>query len=56
MRTENQVKRKINELMLRKQTLESAGAEQAKAQIERIEEQIMLLEWVLNEASGSYHQ
>ncbi|MED4600937.1 hypothetical protein P9314_09515 [Paenibacillus validus] len=63
MRTENQVKRKLNELLMQKKTLESrleneaAGADNhpLRQQIDRLDEQIMLLEWVLNEPVGSYH-
>jgi len=68
MRTEMQVKRKLNELQLQKQALESRlssepqassgeleAAHTISAQIERLDEMILLLEWVLNEPMGSYH-
>ena len=55
MRTEDQVKRKLNELMMQKKSLESNENESLKAQIIRLEDQIMLLEWVLNNPIGSYH-
>lgn len=63
MRTENQVKRKVNELLLQRKALESrleaeaAGTDDhsLRQQIDRLDEQIMLLEWVLNEPVGSYH-
>jgi len=63
MRTTDQVKRKYNELVAQKRTLEEklAGSEPAgeaaglEARIARLEEQMLLLEWVLNEPMGSYH-
>lgn len=68
MRTENQIKRKMNELQIQKQTLESklAGIEQRQpkdeaeigavtSQVERLDDMILLLEWVLNEPMGNYH-
>ncbi|MCC3373031.1 hypothetical protein [Cohnella sp. REN36] len=63
MRTADQVKRKINELAARRETLNakrsesSDPAEQARlqAQADRLDEQLLLLEWVLNEPLGSYH-
>ncbi|CAM3718924.1 hypothetical protein COLU111180_04710 [Cohnella lubricantis] len=63
MRTTDQVKRKYNELAAQKQTLEEklAAADPAgetanlEARIARLEEQMLLLEWVLNEPMGSYH-
>lgn len=55
MRTENQIKRKLNELIMRKESLRSKDDAAAAEQIDRLEEQIMLLEWVLNEPTGSYH-
>lgn len=63
MRTDDQVKRKYNELAAQKQALEAkrAGSEPAgeeaglENRIARLEEQMLLLEWVLNEPMGSYH-
>ncbi|MDG0812379.1 hypothetical protein [Cohnella rhizosphaerae] len=62
MRTADQVKRKYHELASRKQAIEAlyeqAGAEarpELQAQAERLEEQLLLLEWVLNAPMGSYH-
>lgn len=63
MRTTDQVKRKYNELAEQKRMLEEklAGSEPAaekaglQARIARLEEQMLLLEWVLNEPIGSYH-
>ncbi|MDG0793467.1 hypothetical protein OMP38_23490 [Cohnella ginsengisoli] len=62
MRTADQVKRKYHELASRKQALEALYAEageearpELQAQAERLEDQLLLLEWVLNAPSGSYH-
>ncbi|MGG1311265.1 MULTISPECIES: hypothetical protein [Cohnella] len=62
MRTADQIKRKYNELAVRKRQLEEAanadGGEasaSAREMIARLEEQMLLLEWVLNEPVGSYH-
>ncbi|WP_080840183.1 hypothetical protein [Cohnella massiliensis] len=61
MRTADQIKRKYNELAARKKQLEeaaNAGGEASaagQAAIARLEEQMLLLEWVLNEPAGSYH-
>jgi hypothetical protein len=63
MRTADQIKRKLHELSTQKQSLEAkmadepetAGKQQAAVQIDRIDEQMLLLEWVLNEPSGKYH-
>ncbi|MBB6675502.1 hypothetical protein [Cohnella nanjingensis] len=63
MRTADQVKRKYNELAARKQALDAkrsgAAGETEQAQLqtlaERLDEQMLLLEWVLNEPLGSYH-
>lgn len=62
MRTADQVKRKYHELATRKQAVEAlygeAGDEarpELQAQSERLEEQMLLLEWVLSEPVGSYH-
>lgn len=62
MRTEDQVRRKLNEFVMQRQSLESrldAAAEEAKpslqSELNHLEDQIMLLEWVLNKPIGSYH-
>jgi ABC-type Fe2+-enterobactin transport system substrate-binding protein len=68
MRTEQQVKRKWNELKTQKQTLteqlgqttenEHQSVESIQIlslQIERVDEAITLLEWVLEQPMGSYH-
>ncbi|MBD0380784.1 hypothetical protein [Paenibacillus sedimenti] len=63
MRTESQIKRKLNELLQQQQTIEArieqAGSgverEALTAQNERILDRIDMLEWVLNEPVGSYH-
>ncbi|WP_274361797.1 hypothetical protein [Paenibacillus thermotolerans] len=55
MRTENQIKRKLNELMMRKESLVSKEDAATAEQIDRLDEQILLLEWVLNEPTGTYH-
>ncbi len=62
LRTADQVKRKYHELAARKEALkllyEEAGEEarpELQAQAERLEEQLLLLEWVLNAPTGSYH-
>jgi hypothetical protein len=68
MRTEQQIKRKYNELTMQKQSLtvriEHATEDQQQsvesieiliAQAERLEESIQLLEWVLDQPTGSYH-
>ncbi|MEB3103131.1 hypothetical protein [Ferviditalea candida] len=55
MRTESQIKRKLNELLMQKRSLEAVGDQAAEDQIARLEDQILLLEWVLNEPTGSYH-
>ncbi|CAM2901445.1 hypothetical protein PASE110613_06805 [Paenibacillus sediminis] len=65
MRTENQVKSKINELTMQKKMLEnriattpqeqSAAAASLQMQIARLEDMIIMLEWVLNEPTGKYH-
>ncbi len=53
--TESQIKRKLNELVVQKQTLELKGDDVPQDQIDRLEDQIFLLEWVLNEPIGKYH-
>jgi chromosome segregation ATPase len=68
MRTEQQVKRKWNELKTQKQVLterlgqttenEHQSVESIQIlslQIERLDEAINLLEWVLEQPTGSYH-
>jgi predicted nuclease with TOPRIM domain len=61
MRTEDQIKRKYNELAMRKQALElsaledSSSPEVLQARIESLEQQMTLLEWVLNAPLGRYH-
>ncbi|UJF31301.1 hypothetical protein [Paenibacillus hexagrammi] len=63
MRTESQIKRKRNELVSQRQALESrteqagssAETDSLKLQAERLSDMIDMLEWVLNEPSGSYH-
>jgi hypothetical protein len=68
MRTEQQIKRKWNELKMQKQTLtgrleqttdnEHQSVESIQIlsmQIERLDESIDLLEWVLEQPAGSYH-
>jgi hypothetical protein len=61
MRTADQIKRKYNELAARKkelQTRRETSEEDGAAigeQLGRLEEQLLLLEWVLNEPQGSYH-
>ncbi|TYP74916.1 hypothetical protein [Paenibacillus methanolicus] len=58
MRTEDQVKRKLNELMMQHKNLRVTIAEEnatAHPQLQRLEDMIALLEWVLHAPSGSYH-
>jgi len=64
MRTENQVKSKMNELLMQKKSLlsriESAEPDtpvhaSLSAQLLRVEDMLTMLEWVLNEPTGSYH-
>jgi hypothetical protein len=64
MRTANQIQSKINELTLQRRTLESrlgpmapdsSQREGLNAQISRLEDMILMLEWVLNAPSGKYH-
>ncbi|AIQ63804.1 hypothetical protein PSTEL_12630 [Paenibacillus stellifer] len=64
MRTENQIKSKINELTLQRRSLDSrieplAGQDPLRSSLlsqkERIEDMILMLEWVLNEPQGKYH-
>ncbi|MCV4232236.1 hypothetical protein OHJ21_13720 [Virgibacillus sp. LDC1] len=64
MRTENQIKSKINELTMQKKklqtrltALEENSPERASLlnQEARLDDMITMLEWVLFEPSGSYH-
>ncbi|MNE45425.1 hypothetical protein D3C80_1397090 [compost metagenome] len=64
MRTENQIQSKINELTLQRRSLEtrlaplapdSSQRESLNAQISRLEDMILMLEWVLNAPTGKYH-
>ncbi|MFC5447909.1 hypothetical protein [Paenibacillus aestuarii] len=63
MRTESQIKRKLNELQQQQQALqtrkEAAGSDAERdalnAQLERLGDMIDMLEWVLNAPIGSYH-
>ncbi|MEK3767601.1 hypothetical protein NSQ91_13075 [Paenibacillus sp. FSL R7-0048] len=64
MRTENQIQSKINELTLQRRSLESRLAsltenspqqDNLQAQLTRVEDMIMMLEWVLNAPVGRYH-
>lgn len=64
MRTENQIQSKINELTLQYRSVESRlvpltaedpQQESLKAQLARLEDMILMLEWVLNAPSGKYH-
>lgn len=60
MRTESQIKRKLNELTIRRQSvlsqLEAApGSAALQDQARTLEGQIELLEWVLFEPTGAYH-
>jgi len=63
LRTADQIKRKLHELSAQKQSLtgrlaeapDEAAGSQLSAMIERLDDQMMLLEWVLNEPVGKYH-
>jgi len=60
MRTENQIKRKLIELQQQKQALEKRMSEAADPalftpQLERLDDMILMLEWVLDAPAGSYH-
>jgi|GEM_PF-597371 len=64
MRTENQIKSKLNELAMQKKLLqariaqldESSPQRAALVQQEaRLDDMMIMLEWVLNEPEGSYH-
>lgn len=64
MRTENQIQSKINELTLQRRSLEARLAPLSaddpqqpalRAQLTRLEDMILMLEWVLNAPTGKYH-
>lgn len=62
MRTEDQVRRKLNEFVMQRQSLISrlnSAVDEAKealqTELNHLDDQIMLLEWVLNKPMGSYH-
>jgi DNA repair ATPase RecN len=64
MRTENQIKSKINELSMQKKklqtrlaALEENSPERASLlnQETRLDDMMIMLEWVLFEPNGSYH-
>lgn len=64
MRTENQIKSKINELSMQKKklqtrlaALEENSPERASLlnQDARLDDMLTMLEWVLFEPNGSYH-
>ncbi|MNC36258.1 hypothetical protein D3C76_365850 [compost metagenome] len=64
MRTAHQIQSKINEMTLQKRSLESRLAplpdgspqrEPLNAQLSRLEDMILMLEWVLDAPSGNYH-
>jgi len=64
MRTENQIKSKLNELTLQKRNIqarladltpETASYTSLNEQLARIEDMSNMLEWVLNEPLGKYH-
>lgn len=64
MRTENQIQSKINEMTLQRRAVESRLAPLSgddplraplSAQLTRLEDMILMLEWVLNAPAGKYH-
>jgi len=64
MRTENQIQSKINELTLQRRALEGRLApldadnpqrSSLQNQLARLEDMILMLEWVLNAPVGKYH-
>lgn len=60
MRTADQVKRKLNELIAQKNRLELRQSDDelppgTSTLIRELDGQILLLEWILNEPTGSYH-
>ncbi|WP_211747469.1 hypothetical protein [Paenibacillus sp. Marseille-Q4541] len=58
MRSEDQIKRKLHELSRQRDLLVSrmpADQSAGNPQVDRIEDMILMLEWVLDQPSGSYH-
>ncbi|EGL17777.1 MULTISPECIES: hypothetical protein [Paenibacillus] len=60
MRTEDQVQRKLTELNKQKQSVQerlNSDPENdfLKAQLEKLDDMTLMLEWVLNAPTGSYH-
>lgn len=65
MRTEQQIKSKINELKMQHKRLQErlsslppgreAERSQLSLQLERLEDMSLMLEWVLDAPAGSYH-
>lgn len=64
MRTENQIKSKLNELTIQKRNIQTRLAEltpetasytSLNEQLVRLEDMSNILEWVLNEPLGKYH-
>lgn len=60
MRTEDQIKRKLLELIQQRQSLnerqkEASDPSRFASELERLDDRILLLEWVLNAPSGTYH-
>jgi chromosome segregation ATPase len=68
MRTEDQIKRKRNELASQLKSAEADLAnlmlsnpesegkiDRLRSKAEQLESMVMMLEWVLNEPSGAYH-
>lgn len=60
MRTEQQIKRKLNELVSQRKDLESrlgdgSSPEAVRPQLDQLDQMILMLEWVLNEPTGRYH-
>lgn len=64
MRTENQIQSKINELTLQRRSLESRlipleenspQREALNVQLARLDDMMLMLEWVLNAPAGKYH-
>ncbi|WP_438447569.1 hypothetical protein [Gorillibacterium sp. sgz5001074] len=62
MRTEQQVKRKLNELAVQRKQLAdrliSLGGQNdasLQSQLEQLDAMVTMLEWVLHEPTGSYH-
>ncbi|MFD1991012.1 hypothetical protein ACFSGI_13640 [Paenibacillus nicotianae] len=64
MRTENQIKSKLNELTIQKRNIQTRLAEltpetasytSLNEQLVRLEDMSSMLEWVLNEPLGKYH-